>query len=189
MKWITVSMILFYSLPGFADWQLDNDQSSLHFVTTKATHVAEVHKFKQLSGTINNAGQAQLVIELSSVDTGIEIRDQRMKDILFEVAKYPKATFSTKVENAVLALKSGESRLVTLEGTLSVRGQSLMVSNIATVERLSDNRLSVSSQTPIVINAKDIGLVAGIEKLREVAGLPSISYSVVITYDLKFIEN
>ena len=187
MKWASFFLLCLYALPGFADWQLDASNSSLHFVTTKATHVAEVHQFKQLSGTLTNAGQAELTIDLNSVDTRIEIRDQRMKEMLFEVAKYPKATLHTKVDESLLKLKSGESKSVALEGTLSLHGQSLTVASMANVERLSDSRLVVSSLTPVVINAKDVGLVAGVEKLREVAGLPSISYSVVVTYNLTFI--
>jgi hypothetical protein len=37
-----------------------------------------------------------------------------------------------------------------------------------------------------VVNANGLELVAGIEALREVAGLPSISYSVPVTFSLTF---
>ena len=40
-----------------ANWSLDNDASTLSFVTVKADHVAEVHTFDVLSGSIGDAGE------------------------------------------------------------------------------------------------------------------------------------
>ena len=57
-----------------ADWQLNNDLSDLSLVTTKATHVAEVHYFKQLSGAAGEKG-ATVTIDLNSIHTNIDIRD------------------------------------------------------------------------------------------------------------------
>jgi len=161
----------------------------LHFVTIKASHLAEVHQFKNLTGKVDGQGQAELTIDLASVDTKIEIRDQRMRDMLFEIAKFPTATFTTSIDPTVLVMKMGESKDIDLAGKLSIHGQSVAVQSAARVERLSDNLLQVNSLAPVIVNAKDVGLIAGIEKLREVAGLPSISYSVVVNYNLTFINN
>ena len=48
------------------------------------------------------------------------------------------------------------------------------------------NTVNVTTVAPIVVNANGLELVAGIEALREVAGLPSISYSVPVTFSLTF---
>jgi polyisoprenoid-binding protein YceI len=186
MRFTILLLCLVVSTSGFADWLLDGSQSRLHFVTTKATHVAEVHRFKQLSGSVSDQGAAEINIDLNSVDTQIEIRDERMKEMLFEVLKYPNASLIAKFDASLLSLKAGESKVVPLEGKLTVRGQSVNIVSSATVNRLSDTLIAVSSESPIIVNAKDLDLIAGIEKLREVAGLPSISYSVAVTYDFKF---
>ena len=183
-----LSLSLVLSLNCFAAWELKSDESSLHFVTTKAVHVAEVHQFKRLSGSIDNSGNAVLDIDLTSVDTSIEIRDQRMQEMLFETNMYPKAILNTKVNTASLKLKSGEQTSINLEGELSIHGLKHKVSNVARVTKLANGNVVAESESPIIINAKDFGLVDGIEKLREVAGLPNISYSVAVNYRLTFSE-
>ena len=188
MKVIGLILLSLVCLPSHAQWRLDPANSSLHFVSTKAVHVAEVHRFTELEGAISAAGEAELRINLASVDTKIEIRDQRMRDLLFEVAKYAQATLNVEVDPALLALPVGQSKTHAVEGKLALRGQSVTVGNTAQVSRVSDNRLIVSSQSPVVVKAKDLDLVGGIEKLREVAGLPSISYGVVVTYHLAFVK-
>ena len=189
MRAMLALVMTLVSLPSLADWQLDPAKSSLHFVTTKASHVAEVHQFHSLQGKVNDQGHAELSIDLASVDTKIEIRDQRMREMLFEVAKFPVATLTANIDPMVLAIKVGESKDINLDGKLSIHGQSVAVQSPARVERLSDKVLQVNSLTPVIVNAKDADLIAGIEKLREVAGLPSISYSVVVDYNLTFTNN
>lgn len=190
IKAISVSLVssfYFLSMQCFAAWELSGQASSLHFVTTKAVHVAEVHEFKRLSGNINDAGSAMLEIDLSSVDTKIEIRDQRMRDMLFEINLYPKAVLTTTVPSAALQLNSGEQTSVTLDGELAIHGMKhKIVGSVASVSKLANGQLVAESQSPIVINASNLGLVEGIEKLREVAGLPNISHSVIVNYRLVF---
>ncbi|MCV6606557.1 MAG: YceI family protein, partial [Porticoccaceae bacterium] len=168
-------------------WQLNNELSDVSLVTTKATHVAEVHHFKQLSGTIGDKG-ATLTIDLGSIHTNIDIRDQRMRDMLFETARFPSATFSANIDtNALKGLTPGQQVTQNLTGSLSLHGQSQTLDlGQVTVTHLADNRLLVASQRPVVINAGAFGLAAGVEKLRAIAGLPSISNAVPVSFQLVF---
>ena len=72
------------SAAASAQWSLDLDNSQLSFVTVKAEHIAEVHSFSRLEGQIDAAGNARISIDLSSVETGIAIRNERMQSMLFE---------------------------------------------------------------------------------------------------------
>jgi len=54
------------------------------------------------------------------------------------------------------------------------------------VARLTDSRIIVASRSPVIVNAGQVGLLAGVEKLRDVAGLPSISPAVPVTFVLAF---
>jgi polyisoprenoid-binding protein YceI len=78
-------------------YSLNVSESYLNFVTTKNTHVVEAHNFISLGGEINAAGIATLTIDLNTVNTGVSLRDQRMRDLLFEVATYPTATVTVNV--------------------------------------------------------------------------------------------
>ena len=52
--------------------------------------------------------------------------------------------------------------------------------------RLGDDRILVNSAVPVIVNAAEYDLAAGVEKLREVAGLPAISNAVPVTFSLVF---
>ena len=87
-----------------AEWVLDNDASRLSFVSTKAGSVAEVHRFTSLRGGIDRRGNVAVAIFLQSVDTLIPIRDERMRELLFETATFPAARNLTAViDPAVVA--------------------------------------------------------------------------------------
>src|SRR5690606_37226329 len=130
---------------------------------------------------------AELTISLASISTGIPIRDERMSKYLFEAERFAEATLSTQVPIADLAkLAAGQSTELRLEGELAMRGFKVPVTSDAQVIKLQDGSLQVNSMAPVIVNGNDLGLVAGIEKLRELAGLPSIGKSVSVTYRLNF---
>ncbi|CAA6810964.1 MAG: Polyisoprenoid-binding protein YceI, partial [uncultured Thiotrichaceae bacterium] len=91
----TSGVLLGFSLlmgTATADWSLDNEQSSLYFASTKTEVTSEINRFKTLTGSITEKGVATLEIDLASVDTGVEIRDQRMGKYFFEIDKFATAT-------------------------------------------------------------------------------------------------
>lgn len=189
VPFVLASLVL-ASAPADADWALDNDASTLKFVTTKANLAAEVHSFGTLEGSVDGDGNATVTIELDSVDTTVEIRDERMREMLFETERYPAATIAAKVDtDAVSRLKPGTRQPMVLEGQLLIRDTPVSVTLDVTVTKLDKTRLLVSSRAPVIVNAGQTGLAAGVEKLREVAGLPSISPAVPVTFELVFVSN
>ena len=182
----TLSVAL-WSVPAFAQWTLDNDGSSLNFVSTKAGAAAEVHRFRELAGGVDEQGNVTVSIDLDSVDTAIEIRDERMREMLFETGRYPSATLAASVDMAALdSMTAGTTMDMTTEGQLMLHGNNLSVTVDLTVMRLSDSRIVVVGQKPIIVNASQVGLLEGVERLREVAGLPSISPAVPVSFVLAF---
>lgn len=77
--------------------RLDSQSPLLNFVSIKKVHVVETHRFESLSGAITDTGVATLVIDLNSVNTGIDIRNERMRNLLFETATFPQATASVDI--------------------------------------------------------------------------------------------
>ncbi len=175
------------STHAFADWSLDNETSNIHFVSTKKCVVGEVHQFNKLSGSISKGGQAEVNIDLSSVDTGIGIRDTRMKAMLFNVEKFAQANIRANIDTKKLtALKPGETYEETVKVTLSLHGHEKSLSALLRIVKLANNSVLVSSVKPIVIKASDFKLGDGIEKLKQAAALPSISGAVPVSIDLTF---
>lgn len=170
-----------------ADWQLDAANSSIGFATTKNGAVGEGHQFGHLAGTVDAAGVARLTIDLASVDTGIPVRDQRMRDLLFEVAAFPSAVVETKVPLAeITPLAVGASITVPLDLTLRVHGAETTLAATVRVRRLDAKHVLVTTVKPVVVSADAVGLAAGVEKLREVAGLQAISPAVPVSVVLAF---
>lgn len=168
-----------------ATWQIDNAQSQLSFVSTKKVNIAEVHHFGELAGGLNEAGEFELVIDLESVNTGIDIRDSRMREFLFDVVEFPKANINAKVDPAFVdSLAVGQSKVLGVEGELSLHGHNQPLSFDVLVTKISESELLVVSAKPLILNVADFELVQGVEKLREIAGLPSISHAVPVSFYL-----
>ncbi len=185
MLWIL--LLALFVTPAWAEWTLDNDQSQLSFISVKKGDIAEVHRFDQLDGSVDGKGNVKLVIQLASVDTAIPIRDERMREMLFNTKLFPTAILTARVDaGKVSKLKVGEMMVDALEGQLNLHGEVTPVTAELVVAKLSSDTVLVSSRKPLVLQAGDFKLVEGVEKLREVAGLPSISKAVPVSFVLTF---
>ena len=173
--------------PPTVSYALDTARSSLHFVSTKKTHVVETHTFTELSGGISPEGEAVLRINLNSVDTGVSIRNQRMRDYLFETASFGEAEVTLGVDMDTLAtLSIGETLEQAVTPIVNLHGVSLAVATTVTITRLSADAILVQNTQPILLNATDFGLTDGIETLRSLASLSVISHVVPINITLIF---
>jgi len=187
MKKIVMLCMLCMPMSGWAaEWSLDAGESSLHFVSVKKGTVGEVHHFNTLHGSLDG-GQALVSVDLTSVETGVAIRNERMQTMLFDVSHFATATVSADVSSLKLAaLKPGETVSATVPLTLSLHGIEQQLPVEVTVVGLADGALLVSSRAPIIIKAADFGLGDGIEALRDAAKLPSIAAAVPVTFQLRF---
>lgn len=176
-----------FALPSFANWQLNQENSSINFISVKKEHITENHYFDKFSASISEEGNVNLEIALSSVNTKIDIRNERMKEHLFNVSVTPTATFTTQVNMKEIAqLPVGESKAMQVAGEVNLHGQSQNVTLKALVTKLSNEKILVVSQESLIIKAQDFGLVAGINKLQELAKLPSITHTVPVNFVLTF---
>ena len=180
-------LLLLFSAPVFSDWYLVNEESKLNFISIKASNIAEIHSFKKISGNVKENGEAQLSINLASLETFIPIRNERMGNLLFETKIYPSAVFKLKVDlEKMLLIDNGKSYEVKYRGMLGFKNKQFPLLVKLKVTRLSNQSFSVSSLEPLLLNADRLGLSNGVEALRVVAGLPSISKSVPVTFSLMF---
>lgn len=178
---------LLLSSNAYAQWELVNNESTVNYVSIKKSKVGEVSGFKQLKGSIERNGKLSVDIDLGSVETNVPVRNERMKSMLFDVALFPAATVSATLDvNALKKMKVGETYQKAMDFNLSLHGVSREMAAEVRVVKLVKNRILAMSVNPIIVNADQYDLVAGIEKLREVAKLPSISTAVPVTFSLVF---
>jgi len=189
MKKLLLIAMLGYSQLTFAAWTLDSTQSQLNFNTTKNDVVTETQRFTTLSGHVTDAGKADLVIALASVDTKITLRDERVRDWLFETKNYPAAVFTTTLDiKALENLAVGSSQTQTLKGSLQLHGQQKPIMAQVKITRLADKQVEVTSIEPVIVNAADFQLTEGIEKLRAVMMLNKITPQVPVSFRLVFTQ-
>ena len=189
-KYLLCFLSLWVAFAAQADWQLNSDKSSLNFVSIKKSAIAEVHSFKQLSGSIKTTGEVELLINLASVDTNIAIRNERMKSLLFEVGKFATANILAKVDGAKLkAMKAGDFYQDDVAMVLGLHGIDKKITAAMSVVKLSDGSIRVSSVRPVIIATQDFALSDGVEALRVVANLPVISTAVPVTFSAVFTES
>lgn len=185
--YIVILSTLFISSNALAQWELINDESAVNYVSIKNSKVGEVNSFKELIGSIENNGNMSVDIDLGSVETNIPIRNERMKTMLFEVASFSKANISAALDPKILEkMKVGETYNSSISFNLSLHGVSKEMSAEVRVIKLEKNRILANSVTPIIVSADQYNLSEGVEKLREVADLPSISTAVPVTFSLIF---
>ena len=169
------------------NWTLNPLQSSISYVTIKSGPLGEINTFNEISGGVSTGGKAEFVIALDSVHTNSETRDPRMKEHVFETAKYPEAKVTANLNMTqfeVLAI--GNSKTVSLDMKLDMHGFVDEREFDVLVTRLGVNEVRVDTTAPLILDIEDFGFEAGIAKLQELANLESISPIVSATVSLTF---
>lgn len=183
-----LSLVAACSAPvASGDWQLDTERSTLSFVSIKSGEIAEAHSFSGLSGSVTTDGRAELVIDLATVDTGIDIRNERMREHLFQTDRFATARVTTTLDLAALAdLGVGERRSLTLPAVLDLHGMRLDLEADVTVTDIDGRQVLVESRAPVMVHVEDFGLAGGLATLQELAGLPSITPVSPVSFSLLF---
>lgn len=172
-----------------AAWYLDYESSRLTFVTSKNADIAEVNRFLVMHGKVDDKGQAELRIEMDSVSTGIPLRDERVRDTLFDTKSYLDARITAKLElRPITDLANGVQLEMRLPLRLELHGQAKDYRAEVLITRLDEHRFQVVTLSPLVINAADFGLAPGVAELRKLAGLKSIGLSVPVGAVLIFVS-
>lgn len=186
-KYVFILATLFISSNALAQWELINDESSVNYVSVKSSTIGELNSFKKLSGTIQSKGELSVDVDLASVESNIPIRNDRLKTILFKVSTFSKANITTTLDPKLFNdLAIGETYRSPVTFNLSLHGISKEITTDIRVVKLTENKILAFSLKPIIINAGQYNFLEGIEKLREVAVLPSISPIVPVTFSLVF---
>ena len=186
---LALSLVLLLGSAGsWAEATLLGDKSDIRFISVKNAAVGEVHHFRNLSGSLDDSGHVQVTIPLVDVETLIPIRNERMQKLLFDTLTFPSATIEADVDMAVLnALASGDYTDMEVTLTIDLHGSRKAYTATLGVARLG-NEIHVATLAPLIVNAADFELTAGVEQLREIAGLANISTAVPVTVSLVFAD-
>jgi polyisoprenoid-binding protein YceI len=174
--------------PALASWTLDPQRSHLAFISIKAKDVAEIHTFEKMAGNIDDAGDVTVSMMLDSVETLIPIRNERMREFLFKTTDYKDATLTARIDPSIIeAMQVGDITQIQAEGQLSLHGEVQPMVLQVQAAKVTDDTVMVASVKPLVIDAEKFGMSNGVEKLREIAGLDSISNAVPVSFVMTFV--
>jgi len=173
-----------FMAPVQADWTV-SDSSRIGFVSIKNNRIGENNAFERVSGSISESGQVAVSVDLSSVETGIGIRNERLQKMLFEVASFPTASIDAALSDGqIAALRAGGARAESVSVNISLHGKTVSKTANVSVSSSGDD-VRVTTTQPIVITAQEFGLESGVAALQQIAGLNAISRSIPVTVDLR----
>ncbi|NHH86623.1 YceI family protein [Cobetia sp. MB87] len=185
LRTLTATLILSSAASAQAAWKLDSDVSQLSFQTTKmaksGASTVETDAFTSWRARVNDAGQLSVEIDLDSASTGIDIRDQRVSEKLFESGTYPLAVMTASLDMPTLkVMEPGDTQQVDIEGQLTLHDNTQNLPVSLQVTRLRGDRWLVQTLTPVMVDAEQFALVDGIRTLRDLAGLGNIATQVPV---------
>ncbi len=170
-----------------AQWNLDKSQSELYFTFIKAAQIGTVGHFESFDAHVTEQGKANLTVDLASLNTGIEKRDNRLRNIFFNTSKYPTAYIEISLSKTIQKrLQVGETEQVRVSAKVTLHGKTQRLRELVNVTLLNENTVEVATAIPVLLDVSDYGLMPGIQKLIELAGVKSISQSVPVTFRLRF---
>jgi len=158
------------------NWTLDPANSTLTYQSVKKNTIVETNKIRNLSGTLTADGAAKVTFDLNSVDTGIDLRNVRMRFLFFETFKFPTAEVTAKVDPAAFADLATKRRMTAqIPFRLSLHGVDKDLVATAVVTMITDSMVSIASDAPVAVHVEDFGLLPNIEKLQQAANVSSMT--------------
>lgn len=89
------------------------DDAEVSFLTTKVTKnlttITEINRFKKATATLSATGKLNAVIDLNSIDSGVEIRDNRLQTYIFAMAKEQKLSYSSYARQIIHSVSAQSS--------------------------------------------------------------------------------
>ncbi len=171
-------------------WVLNSQSSILRFQSVKNEIKVESSTFATYTGSIDETGLATVRIALDSVDTKVDLRNVRMRFLLFETFQFPEATVTMQIAPEILAdLAEVRRKIVVLPYTINLHGVTSEREVEVAITLMDDDTVVVASSTPISLLTEEFALSDGVLKLEDAAKvdiLPSSTVSFDFTFKRAF---
>jgi len=166
-------------------WTLAGDQSKVAYASIKKDTIGEINHFTGLTGKVSADGAVEVAIDLTSVETFVDIRNERMIKYVFDGG--PTATLTADLDmDALNAIAPGDAALIEVEGQLAFGALSVDVYTDMFVARLGEDRVMVTTDEMIMVEAAELEIDSALDKLMELAKLPGITRVAPVTLRLMF---
>ena len=82
-------MTISFPLLASGHFQVNEQLSTVNFASIKKQYVVEPAVISGISGKIDDEGGLELTIPLNMLDTGVSIRNERLRAMFFDEEKFP----------------------------------------------------------------------------------------------------
>jgi len=187
---ITAALFLFPTIAAASTWQIDPVHTNIQF-SVRHMMISNVkgvfHKFTgafEIDDKDITKSKASSVIEVNSIDTGIEKRDEDLRSAnFFDVAKYPTMTFVSKKFTRIGANKFKMTGDLTIHGI--TREVALDMDGLESVVKDPWGNMRRGVTLATKINRKDFGLTYN--KVLETGGVV-VGDEVTINIEVEMIK-
>lgn len=187
MRFLWVALLALLSPLAWADWHVVSDYSRVSYVSVKRDGIVDVQRFTNVTGMLDGKGVVRVVLPFADLDSGLALRDERMRELLFRADRFPQAELSAQIDLAHWEeLAVGQSEVATIDFQLDLHGHEQRLKADVLVSRLAEKRIQVATLEPVVIKAELFDLQGGLERLKEIANLPFIGSEVPVSAVLDF---
>lgn len=170
-----------------SEWKIDGDLTKVYVHTVVQSNLVETSQFTGVEGTVRKDGQARIVIDLETLDTGNLVRDTLVKKHFLRTHQQQFATLSAVIgDHMVSDLKIGDSKKLVLPVTVEFAGrfQEMMIGML--VKATDADRISVFSDQPVAVEFANYGMMPGVELLEGLNDGLSILPAAALTFELNF---
>ena len=164
--------------------------ATINMITVKNGDTEVPGKFGDVQGVLTFADadqrtdlQGALTIALGSWDSGLGVRDERVQNLFFDVAKNKTATFTLdRIEGLPEAgIAVGHEATGTAYGRVYVAGGRTDVEAPVKLSRSGDSEYHIDTTEPFTVSIESIGLMEPLKELMRVCEHKSIDDAVKVT--------
>lgn len=192
MKKVILSAVLLSSSWAQAAQWVSND-NAITFLTTKVNQenasITEQSSFQNSQARLDESGNFILEIDLNSVQTNVEIRDERLRDWVFQTDKFAQAKVSATLDvKALEQLAVGEVLKLQQPLVLDVHGEQVDLQADLAIQKVAEDKLMVSTLSPVIVDTSAVNMKDGVAELVKVMALSSIVQQVPVSFNAQFVR-
>ncbi len=181
--------------PGDAPADLKQSYVQLSIIKDKDVKNPVVGRMLLDDGSValsSPAPSAHLLVDIDTLDTGVPIRNERVRNIFFETSNVGWDTIDVTIPTlpaAVVSALHGQRHVeqAKLDATLKLHGRKVMTVLTVDASYSDDGRLTVKTSTPAQVKISDFGLGDNLRRLSSICMHDSIDDVVNVEVSLQFL--
>lgn len=182
-NWLAIAVLAISPSLYAAGYVVDEANSNVNFSVTKVQYVIEPAEFKKVSGTVSASGEVEIEVDINSVYSNNNIRDNRLVNMFFQTEMFPTAVISGEVDPKVF--NSKQPQRMKIPAVLEWFDHTEEITLDVLVAPVSNGGLVVTSMSPNIIDAKKFGVPSDhLEALRNVCNKISIADKAAVNFVL-----